>query len=107
RRADASNGDDRVADPDRGSFNHACGDAAEAAHRVVPTGAEDLFHARARMAFAARLEQRRADAKAPALEGDEIDAANDDVAAHFFAVDTLAAQMAGDRGQALGLDQRQ
>ncbi len=59
------------------------------------------------MAFARRFEQRRPDAKATALERQQVDAADDDVAAHVLAGDALAAEVAGDGGEALGLDQRQ
>ena len=94
-----------VADANCTALHDPGSDAAVAAHGVVAARAEILLHAAARVAGPAVLEDRCADAKAPVLEAEQVDAAHDDVASRQRGIRRGAAQECSDRVEVLALDQ--
>ena len=75
---------DGVSNPDFTALDDARGDAAMAADGIIAAGPKRLLHAAARRALPGAFEQHGTDAKPPVLQSQQVDAADNKVAAQQF-----------------------
>src|SRR5690606_23966218 len=87
------------------ALNYPRGDTTMPAHGLEGAGPQTLLQAGAGLAPAGGFQQRLADAKAPALEAEQVDAGDGDIAAQVAWCD-VSIQQRGDHRQMLPLNQR-
>lgn len=98
-----------VAQANDAAIDHSCGDPAMATDGLKRPEAQALFQLGAGLAPASSFQERLADAKAAALEAEQIDTADGDIAPEIlglYRVLSVAAEQGADHGQVLPLDQR-